>query len=150
MVPSLFKVVLMSKPKLLIVSAAVVGTIAVILGFLLFSKGTEESEAPQPVMVEEDSIGLGISYLPVTRGLSEYYGLGVDYGALVTEVTPGSPADQGGVKTGDVILSFNNVTLEPKAQLLGMMMACPAGNTVTLEVWRETGVQVIKLFHGAR
>jgi hypothetical protein len=29
-----------------------------------------------------------------------------------------------------------------------MMMACPAGNTVTLEIWGETGIRMIEVFHG--
>lgn len=90
---------------------------------------------------------LGISYLQVTPGLSDYYGLGVSSGVLVTEVIPGSPADRTGVRVGDVVLSYNGVKLEGEARLLGIMMACPAGNEVTLEIWREMNLRRVALFH---
>ena len=140
----------MSKVRLLIVFTGVVGIVAVMLGFFLFSDNTENGALPEPSATGETSAGLGITYLLVTRGLSEYYGLGAEHGALITEVTPGSPADRAGLRASDVILSFNGTRLEEQTPLLGMMMACPAGDTVTLEVWREAEVRIIKLFHGTR
>ena len=137
----------MSKVRLITVFIVTVSIVVVLLGFFLFSGKAEDEVLPQPVAVEETSTGLGIIYLPVTRGLSEYYGLGVDYGALVTELIPGSPADRSGIQVGDVIIAFDDATLEPKAQLLGMMMACPAGHIVTLEVRRGMETKMIKITH---
>lgn len=141
----------MIKVRLLIISIDVISMVAMLIGLFLFWGEAGDGLSFESTTVDKTSIGLGITYLPVTRGLSEYYGLGLDHGALVTEVTPGSPADQAGVKAGDVILSFNDARLEEQTpSLLGMIMACPAGNTVTLEVWRETKIRMIELFHGAR
>ena len=137
----------MSKVKLLTVFIITVSTAVVLLRLFPFSEKAEDEVSPQPVAVEETSTGLGIIYLPVTRGLSEYYELGVDYGALVTELIPGSPADRSGIQVGDVIITFDDATLEPKAQLLGMMMACPAGHIVTLEVRRGMETKMIKITH---
>ena len=137
----------MSKTKLLTAFVVIVGIVVVLLGFFLFSGRAEDRVLPQPTAIDKTSAGLGIIYLPVTRGLSEYYSLGVDYGALVTEVIPGSPADRSGIQVGDVIIAFDEATLESKARLLGMMMACPAGNIVTLEVRRGTETKVIEIFH---
>jgi serine protease Do len=140
----------MSKFGLLIVITGVVGIVAVILGFFLFSNETENGALPEPSATDKSYAGLGITYLPVTRGLSEHYELGADYGALITEIIPGSPADRAGLHAGDVILSFNGARPEEQAPLLGMMMACPAGNTVILEVRREAELRMIELIHGAR
>ena len=140
----------MSKVRLLIVLTGVVGIVAVILGFLVFSNETENGALPEPSATGKTYAGLGITYLPVTRGLPEYYELGAEYGALITEVIPGSPADRAGLRTGDVILSFNGARPQEQASLLGMMMACPAGNTIRLEVRREAEVRMIELIHGAR
>ncbi len=137
----------MGKVKLFIVVAAVVGLAVVILGLLFFSGETEHRTAPETVAAGKTSAGLGITYLPVTQELAEYYSLGVAYGDLVTEVTRGSPADLAGLKAGDVILSFNGTRPEESTPLLGMMMTCPAGNTVTLEVWRQQQVETVQLFH---
>ena len=113
----------MSKTKLLTAFVVIVSIVVVLLGFFLFSGRAEDRVLPQPTAIDKTSAGLGIIYLPVTRGLSEYYSLGVDYGALVTEVIPGSPADRSGIQVGDVIIAFDDATLESKARLLGMMMA---------------------------
>ncbi len=137
----------MSKTKLLTGFVVIVGIVEVLLGFFLFSGRAVDRVLPQPTAIDKTSAGLGIIYLPVTRGLSEYYGLGVDYGALVTEVIPGSPADRSGIQVGDVIIAFDEATLEPKARLLGMMMACPAGHMVTLEVRRGTETKMIEISH---
>lgn len=137
----------MSRVKLLIFFIAIVSIAVVLLRLFPFSGEAEDEVSPQPVAVEETSTGLGIIYLPVTQGLSEYYRLGVDYGALVTEIIPGSPADRSGIQVGDVIITFDDATLEPKAQLLGMMMACPAGHIAKLEVRRGTETKLIKITH---
>ena len=137
----------MSTIRLLIVVTGVVSIVAVILGFSLFSNETGNGALPEPSPTGETSAGLGITYLSVTRGLSEYYGLGAEYGALITEVTPGSPADQAGLRAGDVILSFNGARLEEQTPLLGMMMSCSAGDRVTIEVWRVNKTVVVELLH---
>lgn len=140
----------MSKVRLLIVFTSAVGIIAVMLGFFLFSGDTENGALPEPSATGEASAGLGITYLPVTRGLSEYYGLGVEHGALITEVTPGSPADQAGLRAGDVILSFNGARLEEQTPLLGMILSCQAGDRVTIEAWRVNKTIVVEFLHTDR
>jgi predicted metalloprotease with PDZ domain len=137
----------MRKVQLFIAVAAVVGMAGVILGLLFFSSLMEDKTAPEPVAESKTSVGLGITYLPVTRELAEYYSLGGAHGDLVTGVAHGSPADLAGLKAGDVILSFNGTRPEEPTPLLGMMMTCPAGNTVTLEIWRQQQVETVQLFH---
>jgi serine protease Do len=138
----------MSKVRLLlIISASVVFIVVGMLGFFLFPGDSEKWVSPEPFATGKTSVGLGIIYLPVTPELSEYYGLGVEYGALITEVTPGSPADRAGLRASDVVISFNGAKLEEQTSLLGMMMACLAGDKATLEVWREAEVSMIDLFH---
>jgi serine protease Do len=139
----------MSKVRLLlIVFSCVVGIVTLMFGFFLFPSEMGNEALLESFAAGKTSVGLGIIYLPVTPELSEYYGLGVDYGALITEVTPGSPADRAGLRANDVVLSFNGARLEEQTPLLGMIIACLAGDKATLEVWRETAVSIIDLFHG--
>ena len=130
-----------------IISVAVITLLLLGLGFFFFPRQIADQSPVESALETATIADLGISYLQVTQGLSDYYGLGVSSGVLVTEVVSGSPADRTGVQVGDVILSYNGVKLEGEARLLGMMMACPAGNEVTLEVWREKDIRTMELFH---
>ncbi len=129
------------------VAASMVIAVAILLGLFLFRWQSEDQSPPGQVQETDTAVNLGITYLPVTPRLSAYYGLEVDSGALVTEVTHDSPADKAGMKVGDVILSFNGARLEEGAPLLGMMMACPAGNRIALEVWRGNSTSIVELVH---
>lgn len=130
-----------------IISVAVITLLLLGLGLFFFPRQIADQSPVESALETATIADLGISYLQVTPGLSDYYGLGVSSGVLVTEVVSGSPADRTGVQVGDVILSYNGVKLEGEARLLGMMMACPAGNEVTLEVWREKDIRTMELFH---
>ncbi len=137
----------MSRVKAIIIVFIVVGLAGTVLGLFLSSDRTDGRKAPEPVASSQSSSGLGISYLPVTQGLAEYYVLGITRGNLVTEVAQGSPADLAGLQPGDVILSFNDARPDEPTPLLGMMMSCRAGHTVTMEVWRQEHIETIQLFH---
>ncbi len=49
---------------------------------------------------------LGVELLTVTRSIAAQNGLSVTEGVLLARVVPGSPADKGGLKSGDVIQSL--------------------------------------------
>ncbi len=140
----------MNKLRIKIAGITIVVVIAVVLTFFLWPGQPEKAEPLELAPENETFIDLGITYLPITPGVAAYYGLEVESGALITEVVPGSPAEGGGIQVGDVILSFNGASLERETPLLGMMMSCPAGNRMTLEVWRENTVRLVRLLHAQR
>ena len=133
-----------TKTRVIAASIGTVIVISVLLGFFFF---WTQADVDRPAQIDNSSPGLGITYLTITPAVSAYYRLGVQYGALVTEVIPGSPADLAGVETGDVILSFNGTKLDEEVPLLGMMMSCPAGDMVRLEVYRVNDIVTVELLH---
>lgn len=61
-------------------------------------------------------------------------------GALVYSVTPGAPADQAGIKAGDIIIQFANAKVESAADLIEELLLHEPGDTIQLTYWRN-GVQ---------
>jgi S1-C subfamily serine protease len=81
---------------------------------------------------------LGVGYDVVTAALADERKLSVNYGALVTAVTPRSPADMAGIKVGDIITAVDGDKVDVKHTLVFRMMPYNVGDTVTLTVVRGT------------
>jgi S1-C subfamily serine protease len=60
-------------------------------------------------------------------------------GALIVEVTKGSPAEQAGLQVGDVIVAVNGQELDTEHDLAGQIAALKPGDEVTLQVWQFAG-----------
>lgn len=54
----------------------------------------------------------GVYPQDIDRNLAEAYGLALPQGALVTQVSPESPASKAGLKRGDVIIEYNGERLQ--------------------------------------
>ncbi len=80
---------------------------------------------------------LGVTIQKITPGLEEKLGLKDDKGALVSDVNSGSPADKGGIKRGDVIISFDGNEIKESGDLPYMVASTPIGKTVIVEVIRN-------------
>lgn len=80
---------------------------------------------------------LGVAIQPVTPELAKSFGLEEPRGALVADVTKGSPADKAGVERGDVILSFNDTPIKDSHELPAVVAQTPVGERVTVTVLRR-------------
>ena len=78
---------------------------------------------------------LGITVMSITESQAYYYGY--EPGITVTEVTPGSCAEQGGIKVGDKIVAFNGVEVSTSTELNFQKEKCSIGDTVTITVERD-------------
>jgi len=66
-------------------------------------------------------------------------------GALVKEVSPGSPAAKAGIKPGDVIISLNGVPVQDGTSLSGLVRYYPAGTEVEIEYVRDGKVNTTQV-----
>ena len=64
---------------------------------------------------------------------------------IITEVIAEGPAARAGVRTGDVLLSFNGQRLSSVDHLAQLIATTPIGQDVTLDVWREGTRQAITI-----
>jgi serine protease Do len=80
---------------------------------------------------------LGVLIQPVSHELAESFGLDRPRGALVADVTAGSPADRAGMQAGDVIVRYDGEAVGSSGELPVLVGATPAGDQVPVEVIRE-------------
>ncbi len=80
---------------------------------------------------------LGVLIQPVNQDLADAFKLGHPQGALVAEVTPGSPADKAGIKSGDIITKFNGAAVGSSEQLPPLVASTAVGKSVPITVIRK-------------
>jgi serine protease Do len=81
---------------------------------------------------------LGLIIQDVDDNLAQSFNLGKTEGILVSEVTPGSPAEKAGLKQGDVVLALNGSTLTDVSDLRNRVAMIAPGTSVTLDIIRDS------------
>ncbi len=79
---------------------------------------------------------LGVMIQGITPELKESFELKDEEGALVSEVTPGGPAEKAGIMEGDVIVSFDEKKIREMSDLPIIVASTPVGKIVTVEIIR--------------
>jgi serine protease Do len=79
---------------------------------------------------------IGISGVDVNPPLARRYGLQAEAGFLVAEVVPGSPADHGGLRNGDVIIGADGSDVKHTKDLLLAISNASIGGSVKLNIDR--------------
>ncbi|WP_413231704.1 DegQ family serine endoprotease [Marinobacter sp.] len=79
---------------------------------------------------------LGVLIQEVNRDLAESFGLRRPRGALVAEVMTNSPAEEAGLKAGDIVLAYDGEEISLSSDLPPKVGRTPVGETATLEVLR--------------
>ena len=80
---------------------------------------------------------LGVTVQEVNQALADAFKLERPAGALVSQVEPGSPAAEAGLRSGDVIVSANGQRIVDSGDLPAVVAQMAVGDRVPLEVWRE-------------
>lgn len=73
----------------------------------------------------------------IDRDAQKYYGLPDANGVLIERVTAGGPADQAGIRAGDVIRKIDGVVIRNNEDLLREISSRKPGESVTIEVFRK-------------
>lgn len=80
---------------------------------------------------------LGVIVQQLTPELAQSLGLESDTGALVSDIAPGGPAEEAGLRRGDVIVGINDKKIKDMPELPKTIANYKPGRTVTLTVVRE-------------
>jgi serine protease Do len=92
---------------------------------------------------------LGVVTQEVTDDLRDALDLQGD-GVLVNSVYPGSPAERGGIRKGDVIISFNNHSVDSPGSLSDAVRDETVGSTATVKLVRRGSTQTVSVKLGTR
>ncbi len=80
---------------------------------------------------------LGVAIQDVTPELADYFDIDAKSGALVADVTPGSPADDGGLEVGDVIVQVNDKDIKDSRHLKLVIGDCDPHTDQDIRVLRD-------------
>jgi serine protease Do len=86
---------------------------------------------------------LGISFQPLTEELAKAFKVSANKGAVVANVSPGSPAAAANIKTGDVILEVNGTKLKSARDLPRLVAALRPGSNSSFLMMREGKQQTL-------
>jgi len=93
---------------------------------------------------------LGVVTQRVTPVIAESFGLDNATGALVVEVSKDGPAEQGGMRVGDVIIEFDGREVKESNDLPIIVARTPVGTEVSVKVLREGEEVVLSVTIGER
>ena len=110
----------------------------------LASRGSKEEEQQQG---EESSAKLGLSVQSLTPELAKQLGYENDHGVVVASVTPGSVADDAGIKSGDLIKEVDRKSIRTVQEFTRAVKEIRKGGSVAILVRRGgntfyAGIQV--------
>jgi serine protease Do len=80
---------------------------------------------------------IGVRIQSVSAELAEGLHLPAAKGALIASVTPQGPAEQAGIKQGDVVLKFDGKDVSEMRGLPRIVAETPVGKSVDVTVWRK-------------
>ena len=83
-------------------------------------------------------LGIGAGTVPVPRRIGLRLGLAQRMGAVVSAVEAGSPADQAGLLTGDIVLAVDGAAITGADDLVRLLDAEKIDRTIPLDVLRRS------------
>jgi serine protease Do len=88
---------------------------------------------------------LGVYLSDLTQETARRFGSSVDSGALVEKVVPGAPADQAGVRRGDVVIAAGSEKVQSSGDLISALREYQPGDMVKLTVLRNGQKEVLQV-----
>ncbi len=93
---------------------------------------------------------IGVAVQDINSELAESLKLAEARGTLITEVFGGTPADQGGMRAGDVLIAVDGKPVTDSANMLALISAIAPGSGAALKVIRAQKELELKVTVGKR
>jgi 2-alkenal reductase len=118
-----------------------------------FAVPSNVSRAVAKSLILEGSIArpyLGANWGVITPDVAERFGLSVEYGIYLSEIAPGSPADEAGLLRGDILVAIDDQPIDPDHPFINKLFQYSPGDEITLGVVRDGDQFNINLELGKR
>lgn len=89
--------------------------------------------------------GIGVSLQALTGDLGEYFGIEDGEGALITEVHEDTPAEEAGLKVGDVIVAVDGYHVDSPSEVRDRVAEHREGEEVELTIVRDRAEQTFSM-----
>ena len=93
---------------------------------------------------------LGVQLRPLTPDIAQQLGVAVDEGAIVAVVEDGGPADEAGLRPGDVIVEADGRDVAAVEDVLSVLRRSDPGDRLTLTIMRNDDRRQITVEAGRR
>ncbi len=123
-----------SKAEMLVLRNGQETTLMVTIETLAADRQVASSSSSAGSATNETS-RLGVAVAVATP--EELEAAGVDFGVIVNEVEPGSPAAEAGIRPADVISSYARTPITSVAKLGELLKRAPSGKAIPMRVYRE-------------
>ncbi|GAB4114531.1 MAG: Do family serine endopeptidase [Candidatus Caldatribacteriota bacterium] len=100
-------------------------------------KPASEGQSSEPGKEQVFSVQTGLKVEPVTQEIAKEVGLPWVKGLVITEVLPGSSADDRGLRRGDIILEANHKEVSSLEEWRTIVNSLEEGDTLLLLVFRN-------------
>ncbi len=92
---------------------------------------------------------LGVRLADIDADRANTLKLTEERGVEVKSVQERSPAETGGIRTGDVILTYNGENVLGAQQFVRLVQETPQGRKIKLQLWRDGRTQMVTVITGA-
>ena len=80
---------------------------------------------------------IGMSIQSIDAGIVNYYDLQTAKGVIITKIIPDSPADNAGLKTGDIITEIDGYKINNEQTIFGVFQEFRTGQEVSVKIIRD-------------
>lgn len=91
---------------------------------------------------------LGLRWQPITPEIAAIYNLPSPWGAYVTSVVPGSPAENGGIQDGDIITKIGDTAIDADHSYINLLFKSQPGEQLTIEILRDGQIIPVQVVLG--
>jgi serine protease Do len=129
-----------------------INSMAAVNGSIGFAIPVNLVKALLPQLAEKGKVEwgwLGVSIAEVPDEDAAKFGLKEPKGVLIRQVVVGQPADQGGIRANDVVVSVDGASVEGPRDLQRIISSTPVGKIVKISLMREGKEQEVAVTVGA-